>query len=137
LSSAALKQLTDLHRNLYERAYAEACETMGDASLSISKYAQAFSNSLPNTFKITKARKISQAIDQHRVVLYGDFHSHKQCQRALLRVIRTYNNTPDHAPMALALEMFRTDDQESLNLWQEGRISENENLRSYERYVLK
>lgn len=128
MTSAALKQLTDLHRAMYERAYADARESLGDSNSKINRYAEEFSKSLPDTFKSVPARRISQAIDSHKFILFGDFHSHKQCQRALLRIIRTYNNTPDHAPMGLALEMFRTVDQPVINEWQEGRISDEELL---------
>lgn len=128
MSSAALKQLTQLHMAMYEKAVAEARESLGDHNTSISDYAQKFESSLPNHYKIVRARNISQAIDQSKIILFGDFHSHKQCQRALLRVIRTYNNTPDHAPMILALEMFRTDDQNVLDAWQDGLIDDEELL---------
>jgi uncharacterized iron-regulated protein len=109
---------------MYERAFAEASETLNGENASISKYAIEFDRSLPDTFKSVRMRRISNAIDNHNVILFGDFHSHKQCQRALLRVIRTYNNTPDHAPIVLALEMFRSDDQPTLDEWQDGKISD-------------
>jgi uncharacterized iron-regulated protein len=128
MSSAALKQLTQLHWSMYEKAIADARESLGEAGSTIAKYATAFDASLPNQYKIVRARAISQAIDQSKIILFGDFHSHKQCQRALLRVIRTYQNTPDHGTMCLVLEMFRTKDQHILDLWQDGNLSDEELL---------
>lgn len=126
--SAALKQLSELHRSIYEQALADAYESMENSSPAIARYAAEFDQSLPKTFKITTVRKLTQSIDSSRIVLFGDFHSHKQCQRALLRMIRGYNQTPDHAPICVALEMFRTKDQDILNQWQNGDISDEELL---------
>jgi uncharacterized iron-regulated protein len=128
MTSVALRQLADLHRSMYERALAEAKDALGSDSATISQYADEFAKSLPNSFKSVPARRISQAIDNHHLILFGDFHSHKQCQRALLRIMRTYQNTPDHAPMILALEMFRNRDQSTLDAWQDGRISDEQLL---------
>ncbi len=128
MSSAALKQLSELHRTIYERALADANESIGNSSPVIARYAAEYSQSLPKLFKTSTARKLTQAIDSHRIVLFGDFHSHKQCQRALLRVIRSYNQTPDHAPICVALEMFRTSDQPILDQWQAGLITDEKLL---------
>lgn len=132
MSSTALKQLSELHRSIYEQALADANESLENSSPAIARYAAEFNQSLPKTFKSTTAKRLTQAIDSSRLVLFGDFHSHKQCQRALLRVIRGYNQTPDHAPVCVALEMFRTKDQPILDQWQSGTISDEELLEKTE-----
>ncbi len=129
MASTALKQLSSLHREMYDKAYTEAMTSLGSESTSIRRYGEKFSKSLPDQFKMSHLRKLLQSIDDHKIVLYGDFHSHKQCQRGLLRVLRAYIYTPDHAPVTLAVEMFRQKDQEVLNQWQAGNISDEELLR--------
>ena len=128
MSSTALQQLMDLQRSMYDRALTDARECSGADSRSILKYQQDFEASLPNDFAIVPARKLMEAMDRSRVVLFGDFHSHKQSQRAFLRVLRMYQNRPDHAPIAICLEMFRSKDQHHVNAWMDGHINDQDLL---------
>lgn len=69
-----------------------------------------------------------EAIDRSRIVLFGDFHSHKQCQRAFLRILRMYTNRPDHAPMIVLLEMFKSKDQKYIDAWYQGKMTDQDFL---------
>lgn len=124
MPSPALQQLLDLQRSMYDRALTEARECCGADSDSILKYQQEFEASLPNDFSTIPARKLMEAMDRSRVILFGDFHSHKQTQRAFLRALRMYQNRPDHAPIAVCLEMFKSKDQQHVNAWMSGHTTD-------------
>jgi uncharacterized iron-regulated protein len=128
LTSSALKQLIDLQKSMYDRAILDARESSGSDLSSISKYQKAFEASLPETFQAIPVRRLLESIDSNPTLLFGDFHSHKQSQRAFLRLIRMYQNRPDHAPIVIALEMFRSKDQPHINAWLGGHIEDDEFL---------
>jgi hypothetical protein len=128
LTSLALKQLIDLQRSMYEKALVDARESSGADSTIIATYQKEFEASLPDQFTSIPVRKLLESIDENPVILFGDFHSHKQSQRAFLRLMRMYRNRPDHAPIVVALEMFRSDDQQHLNAWLAGHIEDDEFL---------
>ena len=128
LASAAMKQLSELQRAMYERAVTDAKDSLGGGDESIAAYTGRFEASLPDHCHNVTLRRITQAIDSHNIILFGDFHSHKQCQRALLRILRTYKQTPDHAPIILAVEMFRSMHQEHLNAWLNASITDEQLL---------
>jgi Haem-binding uptake, Tiki superfamily, ChaN len=128
VSNNALKQIIDLQRSLYDRALAEARELSGASSDNMNRYHREFSSSLPNDFKYTAPGKILNAIDHNKVTLFGDFHSHKQNQRAFLRILRLYDMRPDRAPLIVCLEMFRSKDQNHVNAWMNELIGDQELL---------
>lgn len=128
MAATALKQLIDLQRVMYDRAISDARDNIGPGKASILKYQKEFEASLPDNFSPASATKILEAIDRKSIVLFGDFHSHKQSQRAFLRILRMYQNRPDHAPVVVGLEMFRSTDQASVDEWMTGQISDQQLL---------
>lgn len=128
MASTALQQLVNLQRSMYDRALMEARENGGSDSESIAGYQKEFEASLPDNFTTVPAKRLMESIDREKIILFGDFHSHKQSQRAFLRVLRMYINRPDHAPVVVALEMFKSDDQKHLDLWLKGHINDQELL---------
>ncbi len=128
MASSAKQQLLKLQKSMYQRALEEARESAGVDNESISGYQVAFNESLPPKATSIPARKLLEAIDAQQIVLFGDFHSHKQSQRAFLRILRMYLNRPDHGPVIVFMEMFRTEDQYLIDDWLTGKISDHELL---------
>ena len=113
---------------MYNKALSDARESSGTDSATIAAYQKEFEASLPDQFTSIPVRKLLESIDRNPLLLFGDFHSHKQSQRAFLRLMRMYRNRPDHAPIVVALEMFRSQDQQHLNEWLSGTIEDDEFL---------
>ncbi len=126
MPATALQQLIDLQRSLYDRALSEAREYSGAESITIGKYQQEFEASLPTAFQTITERKLLTAMDRSQIILFGDFHSHKQNQRAFLRILSSYQNRPDHAPVIVYLEMFKSKDQVHLDAWQAGKLTDED-----------
>lgn len=74
--------------------------------------------------KVSDYADLETAIEEFPVVLVGDTHTLSQSARTLLRILRTQTT-----PWALALEIFDTKDQTTLDLFWEDRISEEEFIR--------
>jgi uncharacterized iron-regulated protein len=64
-----------------------------------------------------------------RLVFMGELHDHKGHHMAQLQVIRALHDAG--VPVAIGLEMFRTDSQKALDMWVAGRTSERRFLRTY------
>ena len=89
MNSPTLTQLRQLQHSLYEKAYKEAHSIVAGNSRTILAYSEKFQKSLPvRCARATQADLLS-ALKQHRFVLYGDFHTLRQSQRGLLRLLRT------------------------------------------------
>jgi len=97
-------------------------------SPSIRKYAVQFYNSLPKSYDKVDLQRLLDDMDHSAVCLFGDFHTLKQAQRGLLRLLRDYRLQHPERSIVLALEMFRTEDQPHLNAYAKGLISEEELL---------
>lgn len=64
-----------------------------------------------------------------RAIFVGELHDQRSHHQAQLRVIRSLHEAD--RPTAVALEMFRADAQESLDLWVGGILPQSEFLRVY------
>ncbi len=128
MASSAKQQLIDLQKAMYNQALHDARESAGVDHETIAGYQEAFERSLPEQAKSVPARKILEAIDNLQIMIFGDFHSHKQSQRAFLRILRMYLNRPDHAPVTVLLEMIRSSDQMYIDLWTNGHLTDQELL---------
>lgn len=129
--SPALEQLRKLQKSLYDKAHAEAHTIVaGSASRSILSYSAKFEKSLPQRFQRSSLHEMHEALRQSRIVLYGDFHTLRQSQRGLLRLMRSYAERQRTRKIVLALEMFKAIDQDHLDAYVGGALDEQEFLRS-------
>ena len=74
--------------------------------------------------KETLMSEVVPALKQNRIILVGEHHSNKNHHRAQLDVIRALKETG--VPVAVGLEMFRSDSQQALDRWVDGHIDEKE-----------
>lgn len=128
MSTNAPNQLKQFQRTLYEKAYQEAHSFPALSTASIKKYAGKYYKSLPQNYQRATLGNILNDLDQSTVLLYGDFHTLKQAQRGLLRILRDYIRLFPQRRIVLALEMFKAKDQAHLNAYANGLISEEELL---------
>lgn len=128
MTTAAYQQLQLLQRTLYERAYAEAHSLVAGSSKTILNYSAKFETSLPVEFDRVTQVDLLEAMRRPRFILYGDFHALKQSQRGLLRAIRAYSQKYKNAPFVLALETFKSRNQDILDSYVRGEITDQELL---------
>jgi len=128
LASPAVKELGMLQRALYEKAYAEARTFAQGASPSLLSYSAKFEASLPDSFEPTHLKDILMAMHSAEYLLYGDFHTLKQSQRGLLRLLRAYLARYKKRGLVITMEMFKAKDQQHVDAYMSGRCSEQEFL---------
>jgi len=128
MTTSAVTQLRQLQRSLYEKAYAEAHAIGGSESRAMLSYSAKFERSLPKTFEHSTLASLIDDMRRHRYVLYGDFHILRQSQRGLLRLIRSYGERLRTNKMVIALEMFKARDQDYIDAYLAGRLTEQQLL---------
>ena len=122
--SSTLAQLRQLQQSLYDRAYKEARAIVGDSSRRILSYSAKFERSLPRRFVLTTQSELLDAVRQHQFILYGDFHTLRQSQRGLLRLVRSFVDRQRTEKVVIALEMFKHVDQDFIDGYLTGSLSE-------------
>lgn len=127
------ENLSQLHQSLYKRALGEANQYLTSQPSQVAAYAKTYSEWLPDIFTSTTRDKLHQACVEADHVLFGDFHTLRQTQRALSRLLYQIRNYHPSRGLVLALECFYSEDQKYLDDYQEGKLEDLEflNLISY------
>jgi uncharacterized iron-regulated protein len=85
-------------------------------------------------YDINRGQEISladaiPALKQNRIILVGEHHNNKNHHEAQLKIIRSLKDSG--ARVAVGLEMFRSDSQQSLDSWVAGNIEESDFKKIY------
>ena len=124
----AARKLQKLHESLYRRAHADANALGAAPAGKLLRYAQDFERSLPASFTRIENSEMIETILRRRIILFGDFHTFKQTQRALLRLLRDILAVTPRPKIVLALELLKSRYQRQLESFMSGEISEEEFL---------
>ena len=129
-------RLYEFQKTLYQKALDEAANHSPFDAPSIMRYSEQFYKSLPKKFTKSNLDSVLKQIDKSDVLLYGDFHTHRQTQKGLIRILENYIALNEDRDIVLALEMFRAIDQENINRFLKGEITEQELMKlcDYEKY---
>ena len=103
MRTIAADRLRRLQLKLYERAFIEAHAIVGSQSKIIIDYSTEFEKSVPKKFTHCGLSDLLVAFKEHRFILYGDFHTLRQSQRGLLRIIRSHCDRNKSARLVIAL----------------------------------
>jgi uncharacterized iron-regulated protein len=128
VATPAIRQLEILQRSLYERAFQEAQSLVAGASKTILAYSAEFERSLPRRITQTNQTDLIEEMRQKRFILYGDFHTLRQSQRGLLRILRAYSEKQRSNKIIIALEMFKAIDQPALDAYLSEEMDEEDFL---------
>lgn len=124
------RELQKLHESLYKRAHAEASALGARPTGRLRDYAKEFERSLPRSFTRTEASHLIDSVLRRRIVLFGDFHTFKQTQRALLRLLRDVLAKSPRPKLVLAIEFLKSKYQGKLESYMAGEIAEDEFLQA-------
>lgn len=124
MALTAHKQLSLLQKSLYEKAYKEAHSFFAESNQHIQAYASHFEDALPNDFIRAGLKDVLDSFKPSSLILYGDFHTLKQSQKGLVRLIRSYIERSDRNNVVIAMEAFRGSDQDAIDDFLANRISE-------------
>lgn len=122
------KHLLRLHEALYTKALQNARSYQAVNAPSILSYSKNFFDSLPNSCEEIDLDALLKVINKSRFIFYGDFHTLKQSQQELLKLISSFIKHYPDSKVILALEMFRAKDQAVVDEYLAGTITEDELL---------
>lgn len=117
------KKWLQLRQSLLKNIKAQVRLYLGPESEDLALYAQAYKNDIERAFQCTTFEAMIRTLAQCDVILGGDFHAFPQAQRSHLRVLRAL---APQRKLLLALEIFRPQDQLSLDRYLAGQINEEE-----------
>jgi uncharacterized iron-regulated protein len=80
--------------------------------------------------KVETLDSIVYRLSESRIVLVGEHHREPSHHEAQLQIIRSLAESG--IPVAVGLEMFRSDSQEALDRWVEGKMPEKEFQKNYQ-----
>ena len=122
-------KLSLLQEQLYLKAYAQAKARWVISSPEIKDYAASFLQALPAKFKVVGHEALIARMTPGRFVLYGDFHTLKQAQKGLVRLLtQKIEASAGETKIILAMEMFHAKDQRLIDAYCALKVSEQEFL---------
>lgn len=85
-------------------------------------------------YDINRGKEISladaiPALKQNRIIIVGEHHNNRNHHEAQLKIIRALKESGER--VAVGLEMFRSDSQQSLDSWVAGKMGESEFKKIY------
>lgn len=125
---ADLEQLRKLQYRLYERAYQEAHSFYVQKTEAFRRYEKKFENSLPGQYDVQEIERIFRDLRNSDIILFGDFHTFRQSQRELIRLLRTYLRRSEEK-FCVCMEAFRKIDQAHLDSYMMGELGDVEFLK--------
>jgi hypothetical protein len=117
-------KLLAIQRSLYFKNLRRIRETLVPEK-ALDRYAREYHRFLQRYDAIVPSSVLIRHVLASDVVYHGDYHTLRQSQRSVLRILREIT---DKKPVILCLEMFHTSDQEHVDRFLQGELSEKEFL---------
>lgn len=121
-----MSHLLKLQEELYRDAFEDAHSIALGNSKTLLRYTQKLMADLPKSFTTTELGDVLTALDKHQIWLYGDFHTFRQSQRGLLRLLRDYCFKKPEQKLVIGMELFRAKDQQYIDQFMREELTENE-----------
>lgn len=124
-----LKKWIQIRKDLYLQMQGQVRHRLGEDTPELMQYLKVYNKEFSKKWTGSTKEDLWSQIEQSRIVLMGDFHALHQSQKAQLRILR---HIPKDRKISLAVEFFEAADQEILNKFLSGKLSEKEFLKSIE-----
>lgn len=117
-------RLVQIRKDFYLNIRKKVEAVIGAESRELRTYRDSYEHELNKlSWQIMDKRHLFARLKSADVILIGDFHAQKQSSRGFLRIVRKMK-----IPLVLALECLRIEDQEAIDLYLTGKISEKDFL---------
>lgn len=120
--------LSQIRRDLLDELKEEVRFHIGPVPPSLSRYYGQYKDEFTGRWRSSSKEELIRELLGARLVMLGDFHTLRQSQRTLLRILREV--VPGGRTVRLGLEMIRTAHQEHLDRYLAGEIDRTEFLRA-------
>lgn len=122
-----LKKWIRIRKDLYLQMERQVRHRLGEDTPELTRYRQVYDKEFSKKWTASTKEALWEQIEKSHIVLMGDFHALHQSQKAQLRVLR---HIPKSRPVVLAVEFFEAADQDKIDRYMSGKISEKEFLKA-------
>lgn len=100
---------------------------LGEDTPELMRYHKVYDKEFSKKWTASTKEALWEQMEKSQVVMVGDFHALHQSQKAQLRILR---HIPKERKVILAVEFFEAADQDKINKYLSGKISEKEFLKA-------
>lgn len=122
-----LQKWIRIRKELYLQMQRQVRHRLGEDTPELMRYHKTYNKEFLKKWTASNKEALWEQVSQSQVVMMGDFHALHQSQKAQLRILRSL---PKGRKVVLAVEFFEAADQEKIDKYLSGKISEKEFLKS-------
>lgn len=121
-----IKKWIRIRKELYLQLERQVRHRLGEDTPELMRYHKIYQAEFSKKWSISTQKELWSEVDRSQVVLVGDFHALRQSQKAQVRILR---NAPKKRKKILAVEFIDAADQDVLDKYMAGRLSEKDFLK--------
>ncbi|WP_246845026.1 ChaN family lipoprotein [Bdellovibrio sp. NC01] len=121
-----LEKWIRIRKDLYLQMQKQVRHRLGEDTPELMRYHKVYDQEFSKKWQAATKEDLWSQIQNSQIVLIGDFHALHQSQKAQVRILRAL---PPGRPVSLAVEFFEAADQEKIDKYLAGRLSEKEFLK--------
>ncbi|UOF01929.1 ChaN family lipoprotein [Bdellovibrio reynosensis] len=122
-----LQKWIRIRKDLYLQMEKQVRHRLGEDSPELMHYRQTYHREFAKKWTTSTKEELLEQIKSSQILLIGDFHALHQSQRAQMRILR---QLPKDRKVVIAVEFFEAADQEKINSYLSGKMSEKEFLKA-------
>lgn len=122
-----LKKWIRIRKDLYLQMERQVRYRLGEDTSELMQYRKLYDKEFAKKWAVSTKEALWEQIEKSQVVMVGDFHALHQSQKAQLRILRYL---PKERKTILAVEFFEASDQDKINKFLSGKMSEREFLKA-------
>lgn len=102
---------------------------LGEDTAELMHYRKAYAREFAKKWQVSSQQALWEQVDRSGVIMIGDFHALHQSQKAQLRLLR---HIAPRRKVVLAVEFFEAEDQQKIETFLAGRMTEKDFLKAVE-----
>jgi hypothetical protein len=118
-----------IRKELYRQMEGQVSIRLGGEDAELVKYRKEYDKEFKKKWLSSTRDELYRRLQASRLVLMGDFHALSQSQKTHWRVLKNFLTS---RPLVLCLECFEADDQDAIDKFMAGKVSEREFLKTIE-----
>ncbi len=122
------KKWLKIRQELFKQIVSEVDLRLGKESSDLSRYRNRYDSEFKRKWQAVPKEELFDAIDLAQIVLVGDFHALQQSQKSFLRLLKAKHSEVSKA--TVALECFESKDQDHVDSFLSGKVSEKNFLQN-------
>lgn len=122
-----LKKWLRIRKDLYLQVARQVRHRLGEDTEELALYRKFYDKEFSKKWTVASKEHLWAQIEKSQVVMVGDFHPLHQSQKAQVRILR---HLPKERKVTLAVEFFESADQEYVNAYLAGKLSERDFLKA-------